>query len=133
MIWLHICFLSWVRRTKKQLIFPGKPSTKKKKKKVLSKLETSPQDDKTLEQSTPSEHHDVHDDVEAERIIRKSTRTAVIVRQAERDAICAALQAMMKVLAREEEVKTRAVLHKAVYSGPQIQYLSTYGTLSLFT
>ncbi|KAL2526081.1 SWR1 complex subunit 2 [Abeliophyllum distichum] len=151
------------RRTKKRLIFPGKPSTKKKKKKkVLSKLETSPQDDKTLEQSTPSEHHDVPDDVEGERIIRKSTRTAVIVRQAERDAIRAALQATMKpikrkkegeekrmtqeemlleaaqteimnlrnlerVLAREEEVKKRAVVHKAVYNGPQIRYLSRNG------
>lgn len=149
------------RRTKKRLIFPGKPSTKKKKK-VLSKLETSPQDDKTLEQSTPSEHHDVPDDVEVERIIRKSTRTSVIVRQAERDAIRAALQATMKpikrkkegeekrmtqeemlleaaqteimnlrnlerVLAREEEVKKRAVVHKAVYSGPQIRYLSRSG------
>lgn len=90
MIWLHICFLSWVRRTKKRLILPGKPSTKKKKE-VLSWLETSPQDDKTLEQSTPYEHHDV----EAEQIIRKSTRTAVIVREAERDAIrAAALQAL---------------------------------------
>ncbi|KAL2549113.1 SWR1 complex subunit 2 [Forsythia ovata] len=92
------------RRTKKRLIFPGKPSTKKKKKKkVLSKFETSPQDDKTLEQSTPSEHHDVPDDVEGERIIRKSTRTAVIVRQAERDAIRAALQATMKPIKRKKE------------------------------
>lgn len=47
--------------------------------------------------STPSEHHDAHDDTEAERTIRKSTRTAVVVKQAEREAIRAALQATTKV------------------------------------
>nr|GMD01947.1 SWR1 complex subunit 2 [Ipomoea batatas] len=149
---------------KKRLIFPGKPSgKKKKKKKVLSKLETASEEKKTPEESTPSEHHDAPDDVEEERIIRKSTRTSVIVRQAERDAIRAALQATMKqpikrkkegeekkmsqeemlleaaqteimnlrnlekVLAREEEVKKKAIVHKAVYSGPQIRYLSKDG------
>lgn len=95
-------------------------------------------------------------------MIRKSTRTAVVVKQAERDAIRAALQATIKptkrkkegeekrmtqeemlleaaqteimnlrnlerVLAREEEVKKRAVVHKAVYTGPQIRYLSRDG------
>ncbi|KAL7001438.1 hypothetical protein U1Q18_002589 [Sarracenia purpurea var. burkii] len=150
-------------RTKKKLIFPGKPSTKKKKKKkVISNIGKAPQDDKIPEPSVAPEHHDVPDDVEVERIVRKSTRTSVIVRQAERDAIRAALQATMKpikrkkegeekrmtqeemlleaaqteilnlrnlerVLAREEEVKKRAVVHKAVYSGPQIRYLSRNG------
>ncbi|CAL5338416.1 unnamed protein product [Camellia sinensis] len=150
-------------RTKKRLIFPGKQLPKKKtKKKVLSNLGKAPQDDETAEQSTLPEHHDAPDDVEVERIVRKSTRTSVIVRQAERDAIRAALQATMKpikrkkegeekrmtqeemlleaaqteimnlrnlerVLAREEEVKKRAVVHKAVYSGPQIRYLSRDG------
>lgn len=42
-------------------------------------------------------HHDAADDTEGERTVRKSTRTSVIVRQAERDAIHAALQATMKV------------------------------------
>lgn len=149
---------------KKRLIFPGKTSSKKKKKKeVLPKVETIPQEDKTPEQSTPSEqHHDAPDDVEVEKVIRKSTRTAVIVKQAERDAIRAALQATIRpirrkkegeekrmtqeemlldaaqteimnlrnlerVLAREEEVKKRAVVHKAVYTGPQIRYLSRDG------
>ncbi|KAF5945288.1 hypothetical protein HYC85_015516 [Camellia sinensis] len=156
-------------RTKKRLIFPGKQLPKKKmKKKVLSNLGKAPQDDETAEQSTLPEHHDAPDDVEVERIVRKSTRTSVIVRQAERDAIRAALQATMKpikrkkegeekrmtqeemlleaaqteimnlrnlerVLAREEEVKKRAVVHKAVYSGPQIRYLSRDGKLSLIT
>lgn len=150
-------------RTKKRLIFPGKQLPKKKmKKKVLSNLGKAPQDDETAEQSTLPEHHDAPNDVEVERIVRKSTRTSVIVRQAERDAIRAALQATMKpikrkkegeekritqeemlleaaqteimnlrnlerVLAREEEVKKRAVVHKAVYSGPQIRYLSRDG------
>ncbi|KAI3458719.1 hypothetical protein Pfo_015382 [Paulownia fortunei] len=151
-------------RTKKKLIFPGKLPTKKKKKKknkVISKSESAPKDEKTPEQLTP-EHHDVPDDAEAEKIVRKSTRTSVIIRQAERDAIRAALQATMKpikrkkegeekrmtqeemlleaaqteimnlrnlerVLAREEEVKKRAIVHKAIYSGPQIRYLSKNG------
>ncbi|CAK9170908.1 unnamed protein product [Ilex paraguariensis] len=149
-------------RRKKRLIFPGKQLAKKKKKKVLSKLEQDSQDEKPPEQATVPEHHEVPDDIEEERIVRKSTRTSVIVRQAERDAIRAALQATMKpikrkkegeekrmtqeemlleaaqteimnlrnlerVLAREEEVKKRAVVHKAVYSGPQIRYLSRDG------
>lgn len=149
-------------RTKKRLIYTGKPTTKKKKKKkVLSKLEGPSQDEKTPEHSTFPEHHDGPDDTE-EKIVRKSMRTSVIVRQAERDAIRAALQATMKpikrrkegeekritqeemlleaaqteimnlrnlerVLAREEEVKKRAVVHKEVYSGPQIRYLSRNG------
>ncbi|KAH9734629.1 SWR1 complex subunit 2 [Citrus sinensis] len=150
-------------RTKKRLIFPGKPLTKKKKKKkILSKLDSPDKDVKSNEQSILPENHDVPNDVEGERIIRKSTRTAVVVRQAERDAIRAALQATMKpikrkkegeekritqeemlleaaqteimnlrnlerVLAREEEVKKRAIVHKAVYTGPQLRYLSKDG------
>lgn len=152
-------------QVKKRLIFPGKPVAKKKKnKKVLLNLEKTPKDDKasdTKESNLP-EHLDAPDDLEGERTVRKSTRTLVIVRQAERDAIRAALQASMKpikrkkegeekrmtqeemlaeaaqteimnlrnlehMLAREEEVKRRAVVHKEVYSGPQIQYLSRNG------
>ncbi|KAL3649937.1 hypothetical protein CASFOL_006340 [Castilleja foliolosa] len=37
------------------------------------------------------------------------------------------LRNLEKVLAREEEVKKRAIVHKAVYSGPQIRYLSKNG------
>ncbi|KAG9456033.1 hypothetical protein H6P81_000541 [Aristolochia fimbriata] len=161
-------------RKKKKLVFPGKSLTKKKsKKKVLSKLEQIPKEEildevpkedesSPKEQSEFPEHQEVPDDAEAERTIRKSTRTSVIVRQAERDAIRAALQATMKpikrrkegeekrmtqeemlleaaeteimnlrnlerVLAREEEVKKRAVVHKEVYSGPQIRYSSRDG------
>ncbi|KAJ4979979.1 hypothetical protein NE237_010759 [Protea cynaroides] len=152
-------------QTKKRLIVPGKSVTKKKnkKKKVLSKLERDPEDESSHKHhSNSSEHHDIPDDPEGERIVRKSTRTSVIVRQAERDAIRAALQATMKpikrrkegeekrmtqeemlleaaqteimnlrnlerVLAREEEVKKRAVVHKAFYSGPQIRYSSRNG------
>lgn len=157
--------LFYREQPKKRLIYPGKTSSKTKiKKKTPSKVEKAPQDEKSPEQSTPSEqhHHDAPDDVEAEKVIRKSTRTSVIVKQAERDAIRAALQATIKpikrkkegeekrmtqeemlleaaqteimnlrnlerVLAREEEVKKRAVVHKAVYAGPQIRYLSKDG------
>ncbi|KAK9272791.1 hypothetical protein L1049_003168 [Liquidambar formosana] len=37
------------------------------------------------------------------------------------------LRNLERVLAREEEVKKRAVVHKAVYSGPQIRYFSKNG------
>ncbi|CAN1767931.1 SWR1 complex subunit 2 [Linum perenne] len=155
------------RPPRKRLIFPGKTLPKKKKKKDLSKLDNEPssKDEKPNEQTTTTpEHHDVPDEVEEERVVRKSTRTSVIVRQAERDAIRAALQATMKpikrkkegeekkmsqeemlleaaqteimnlrnlerVLAREEEVKKRAAVSKAVYSGPQIRFSSKDGKL----
>lgn len=154
-------------RPKKRLIFPGKTlaKKKKKKKKVLSKLEEDSKDEaeKVKNQFSVEQQHDAPEDGgEGERIVRKSTRTAVINRQAERDAIRAALQATMRpikrkkegeekrmtqeemlleaaqteimnlrnlerVLAREEEVKKRAIVHKAVYSGPQIRYYSKDG------
>lgn len=164
------------RRPKKRLIFPGKQIPKKKKKKDISKLEESLNDDnkrdlsksedssdeeKNSEQPAPDQG-EVRDEVEGERTVRKSTRTAVIVRQAERDAIRAALQATMKptkrkkegeekrmtqeemlleaaqteimnlrnlerVLAREAEVKKRAIVHKPEYAGPQIRYFSKDG------
>ncbi|PPD87281.1 hypothetical protein GOBAR_DD15766 [Gossypium barbadense] len=81
-------------RTKKRLIFPGKPSMKKKK--VLSNLDGDSKDENLTQKTSSTQHHDAPDDAEGERIIRKSTRTSVIVRQAERDAIRAALQATMK-------------------------------------
>ncbi|KAL4183001.1 hypothetical protein AMTRI_Chr11g153030 [Amborella trichopoda] len=146
-------------RVKKKLIFPGKKAVKKKsKKKVLAAIPKAENSSETPE-PMQLEHQDIPDDLEGERAVRKSTRTSVIVRQAERDAIKAALQATMRpvkrkkegeekrmtqeemlleaaqteivnlrnlerVLAREEEVKKRAVVHKAVYNGPQIRFLS---------
>ncbi|XP_015072045.1 SWR1 complex subunit 2 [Solanum pennellii] len=152
-------------RTKKRLTYPGRPPAKKKKKmKALTKTEKAHQENEEApDPSTPSEHHGAHDDTEAERTIRKSTRTAVVVKQAEREAIRAALQATTKpikrkkegeekkmtqeemlleaaqtevmnlrnlerVLAREEEVKKKAIVHKAVYNGPQIRYISKNGS-----
>lgn len=162
------------KRPKKRLTYPGMPSKKKKKKKKdLSTLEQSlkdemkkdvegPYEEKLSEQPTTSDHHEEGDEAEGEKAVRKSTRTAVIVRQAEREAIRAALQATTKpikrkkegeekrmsqedmlleaaqteimnlrnlerVLAREEEVKKRAIVHKEVYTGPQIRYLSKNG------
>ena len=87
-------------RPKKRLIYPGKTSVKKKKKKELSKIEKDLVDEKPSEVSTPSEPTHAPADAEEERIVRKSTRTSVIVRQAERDAIRAAVQATMKVSPR---------------------------------
>ena len=83
-------------RAKKRLIYPGKTLAKTKTKKVRSNLERVTRDEKTSPESTVLEQNEVPDDLEAERIVRKSTRTSVIVRQAERDAIRAALQATMK-------------------------------------
>lgn len=37
------------------------------------------------------------------------------------------LRNLERVLAREEEVKKRAIVHKAVYTGPQLRYLSKDG------
>ncbi|GAB2272794.1 Swr1 complex complex subunit Swc2 [Dionaea muscipula] len=148
-------------RQKKRLIFPGKIPAKKKKK-DLSKIDKTHRNDKPSELSTAPDNLDIPDDTEGERTVRKSSRTSVIVRQAERDAIRAALQASSKpikrkkegeekrmtqeemlleaaqteimnlrnlerVLAREEEVKKRAVVHKAVYTGPLIRYCSRAG------
>ncbi|KAK9170368.1 hypothetical protein Syun_002508 [Stephania yunnanensis] len=94
-------------RKKRRLIFPGKPAVKKKnKKKELSKLQKDQTDEKPYHsQEVPGtpEQHGGPDDLEGERIVRKSTRTSVIVRQAERDAIRAALQATMKPIKRKKE------------------------------
>lgn len=37
------------------------------------------------------------------------------------------LRNLERVLAREEEVKKKAVIHKEVYSGPQVRYSSRDG------
>jgi vacuolar protein sorting-associated protein 72 len=152
---------------KKRLIFPGKTMKKinaKKKKKVVPKLEDDSKTDKYSDQQSPSKQTDIPDELETgEKTIRKSTRTSVIVRQAEREAIRAEKEATMKpvikkkkegeekrmtqeemlleaaeteiinlrnlerVLAREEEVKKKAVVHKAVYEGPTIRFCSRDG------
>ncbi|MCO5586750.1 hypothetical protein L7F22_040692 [Adiantum nelumboides] len=101
-------------------------------------------------------------DLEGEKTVRKSTRTAVVIRQAEREALRAAMQAttikpvkkkregerritqedmlleaaqteilnqqhLERMLAREEEVKQKAIVHKTVYNGPQIRFYSRDG------
>lgn len=40
------------------------------------------------------------------------------------------LRNLERVLAREEEVKKKAVVHKAVYNGPQIRFTSRDGKFS---
>jgi vacuolar protein sorting-associated protein 72 len=88
---------------KKRLVYPGKTlAKKKKKKKTLSNLDNKSskndddEDDNNNNKNNATE--DQHDDAK-EIMIRKSTRTSVIVRQAERDAIRAAIQATSKVIA----------------------------------
>jgi vacuolar protein sorting-associated protein 72 len=140
----------------------------KKKKKVVPKLEDDSKTDKYSDQQSPSKQTDIPDELETgEKTIRKSTRTSVIVRQAEREAIRAEKEATMKpvikkkkegeekrmtqeemlleaaeteiinlrnlerVLAREEEVKKKAVVHKAVYEGPTIRFCSRDGNFSI--
>ncbi|CAO2210458.1 unnamed protein product [Urochloa humidicola] len=147
---------------KKRLMFPGKTlrKTNTKKKKAISKLED---DTKASDKPSPSTPADVPDEVETEKTIRKSTRTSVIVRQAEREAIRAEKEATAKpivkkkkegeekrmtqeemlleaaeteimnmrnlerVLAREEEVKKKAVVHKDTYDGPTVRFFSRDG------
>lgn len=37
------------------------------------------------------------------------------------------LRNLERVLAREEEVKKRAIVHRAAYNGPQLRYISKDG------
>jgi len=39
------------------------------------------------------------------------------------------LRNLERVLAREEEVKRRAIVHKTVFNGPQIRYISKNGRI----
>ncbi|XP_062195354.1 SWR1 complex subunit 2 [Phragmites australis] len=149
---------------KKRLMFPGKTlrKTKPKKKKLIPKLEDDAKTDKSPDKPNPSKQADVPDELETEKTIRKSTRTSVMVRQAEREAIRAEKEAIVKpikkkkegeekrmtqeemlleaaeteimnlrnlerVLAREEEVKKKAVVHKDTYDGPTIRFCSKDG------
>lgn len=85
---------------KKRLIYPGKTAPKKnKKKKLVSKLEDAHEDEEMgdKEEEDEKEPNETQEDMESEKVIRKSTRTSVIVRQAERDALRAAIQATTKV------------------------------------
>lgn len=158
------------RPVKKRKLIQGKPLFKKKiKRKGFVSLKTVPE---TVEGSTheskpsQSKHQETAGDPEGERTVRKSTRTAVIVRQAERDALRAALQSSIKpvkrkregeerrmtqeemlleaaqteimnlrnlerMLAREEEVKKKAIVHKSVYAGPLICFYSRDGKNTL--
>ncbi|GJN39938.1 hypothetical protein PR202_gb29092 [Eleusine coracana subsp. coracana] len=165
---------------KKRLVFPGKTlrKTNTKKKKVTPKQEDDTKTENATDKPSPSRQADAPDEFEAEKIIRKSTRTSVIVRQAEREAIRAEKEATAKVwfykqafcfliithayikkkkegeekrmtqeemlleaaeteimnlrnlervLAREEEVKKKAVVHKDTYDCPIVRFCSRDG------
>ncbi|GJN12681.1 hypothetical protein PR202_ga30981 [Eleusine coracana subsp. coracana] len=150
---------------KKRLVFPGKTlrKTNTKKKKVTPKQEDDTKTENATDKPSPSTQADAPDEFETEKIIRKSTRTSVIVRQAEREAIRAEKEATAKpiikkkkegeekrmtqeemlleaaeteimnlrnlerVLAREEEVKKKAVVHKDTYDGPIVRFCSRDG------
>ncbi|PPR89877.1 hypothetical protein GOBAR_AA30808 [Gossypium barbadense] len=60
-------------RTKKRLIFPGKPSLKKKKKKkVHSNLDGDSKDENLTQKTSSTQHHDAPDDAEdIERTLRR--------------------------------------------------------------
>lgn len=158
------------RPVKKRKLIQGKTPFKKKiKRKGFLSLKTVPETaEGSTHESKPSQskHQESPGDPEGERIVRKSTRTAVIVRQAERDALRAALQSSIKpikrkregeerrmtqeemlleaaqteimnlrnlerMLAREEEVKKKAIVHKSVYAGPLISFHSKDGKNTL--
>lgn len=68
-----------------------------KKKKVIPTLEDEGKTDKSSDKPSPSKQADIPDELETEKTIRKSTRTSVIVRQAEREAIRAEKEATVKV------------------------------------
>jgi vacuolar protein sorting-associated protein 72 len=78
-----------------------KMKAKKKKAKKVVKLEDEGAIDETPDNNaTTSKQSDVPDDWESEKAIRKSTRTSVVVRQAEREAIRAEKQATARVCIR---------------------------------
>jgi hypothetical protein len=86
---------------KKRLVYPGKATLakKKKKKKILSNLDDPPKiDDNDDGDDDKNNKNNNQDDDAKELMIRKSTRTSVIVRQAEREAIREALKATYKVI-----------------------------------
>jgi vacuolar protein sorting-associated protein 72 len=94
----------WTRLPiKKRLVFPGKTmkkmkaNKKKKKMKKVIKVEDEGAVDETADRATTSKQSDFPDDLEFEKTTRKSTRTAVVVRQAEREAIRAEKQATARV------------------------------------
>ena len=70
---------------------------KKKKTKKVIKLEDEGTIDEATDKTTTSKQSDNPDDWESEKITRKSTRTSVVVRQAEREAIRAEKQATARV------------------------------------
>lgn len=83
-------------------MFPGKTlrKTNVKKKKATPKPEDGTKADKSADKPSSSTQADIPDELEAEKAIRKSTRTSVIVRQAEREAIRAEKEATAKVCTR---------------------------------
>ncbi|KAG0601225.1 hypothetical protein M758_11G094300 [Ceratodon purpureus] len=166
------------RPKRKQKLPPGKKPVKKgasgsHKKKGVSFLEeaaaaadageTLPNLETPRQAVRPSpEEKEDGETEEGEKSLRKSTRTSVVVKQAERDAQRAIQQALPKIvkkkkegeekkmtqeemlleaaqteiqnrqsletlLAREEEVKRKAIINKEVYSGPLVRFYSKGG------
>lgn len=64
---------------------------------MTPKLEDDEKPEKSTDKPSPSRQADAPDEFETEKIIRKSTRTSVMVRQAEREAIRAEKEATAKV------------------------------------
>lgn len=167
------------RPKRKQKLPPGKKPLKKgpsgsAKKKGVSFLEEAAaaadagetvlpasETPRQVVRPSPEEKEDGETE-EGEKSLRKSTRTSVIVKQAEREAQRAIQQALPKIvkkkkegeekkmtqeemlleaaqteiqnrqsletlLAREEEVKRKAIINKEVYSGPLIRFYSKGG------
>jgi hypothetical protein len=96
----HVPTKLWSRLPiKKRLMFPGKTlrKTNTKKKKVTPKLEDDTKTEMAIDKPSASTQPDAPDECGTEKTIRKSTRTSVIVRQAEREAIRAEKEATAKV------------------------------------
>ncbi|KAL6658687.1 hypothetical protein ACP70R_002727 [Stipagrostis hirtigluma subsp. patula] len=90
---------------KKRLMFPGKTlrKTKGNKKKAIPKVEDDAEADKSPDKPSTSKREHVPDELETEKTIRKSTRTSVMVRQAEREAIRAEKEATAKPIKKKKE------------------------------
>ncbi|KAJ0078599.1 hypothetical protein Patl1_24386 [Pistacia atlantica] len=81
----------------------------------VEEAEVADQFDSYFDEDEPEPDEEGENDAE-ERTVRKSTRTAVIVRQAERDAIRAALQATMKPIKWKKEGEEKGMTQEEMLS-----------------
>nr|CAD1838638.1 unnamed protein product [Ananas comosus var. bracteatus] len=101
-----------LKPVKKRLIFPGKsmPKKKSKKKRCYTRCFASYHEANKAEKGGEE---------------KRMTQEEMLLEAAETEIMN--LRNLERVLAREEEVKKKAIIHKEVYNGPQIRFTSKNG------